>query len=283
MKRYLRRYLSFYLPRLMLSCFLICVLSGLFLAIHYQPFGNVFRSVEEITTVIPYGFFFRRLHYISGQLFVILALVHIGDHLLRRTYKRYPLGEWLTLIISVYISFAILFMGFVLKGDKEGIFAGNIMSNIVKGVPLVGPSISNIFIKSGETFFWLPFLYHCLFLPLLLLFLTHKHIHNWLPDRRFFLYTTLFLFIGAIFFKMPIDICPDAILPKIKGPWFFLGIQQCLRKIPPLLAGIGFPLSLFFLVSLIPLTKGHWEWAIRYFISISVIAYGIVTISAWGF
>lgn len=283
MNRYLKRYLSFYLPRLMLSSFLICILSGIFLTIHYRPFGDVFRCVEEITTVIPYGFFFRRLHYISGQLFLILALIHIGDHFLRRTYKRYPPGEWLNLIISVYISFAIIFMGFILKGDKEGIFAGNIMLNIIKNIPVIGNSISNIFIKSGEEFFWLPYLHHCFFLPSLLLFLTRKHIRNWLPDRRFLLYTMLFLFTGAIFFKMSIDIHPDAILPEIKGPWFFLGIQECLREMPPLLAGIGFPLSLFFLISLIPLTKGHWEWAIRCLILISVIIYGIVTISAWRF
>ena len=283
MNRHLKRYLSFYLPRLMLSCFLICILSGIFLTIHYQPFGNVFRCVEEITTVIPYGFFFRRLHYISGELFVILALIHIGDHFLRRTYKRYPLGEWLSLIISVYISFAIIFMGFILKGDKEGIFAGNIMLNIIKNTPFIGNVISNLFIRGGEGFFWLPYLHHCFFLPSLLLFLTRKHIRNWLPDRRFLLYTVLLLFTGAIFFKMPIDIHPDATLSTIKGPWFFLGIQECLRKMPPLLAGIGFPLSLFLLISLIPLTKGHWESFMRYIILIFIIAYGVLTILAWQF
>ena len=275
---YLRHFLSFYLPRLILSSFLICILSGIFLTIHYRPFGDVFRCVEEITTVIPYGFFFRRLHYITGQLFVILALIHIGDHFFRRTYRRYRFRDWLSLIASIYIAFAIIFMGFVLKGDKEGIFAGNIMFNIIKGIPLIGNSISGIFIREDEDFFWLPFLYHCFILPLFLIIFTRRHIHNWLPNRGFFLYVTLFLSTFAVFFKMPMDIPPDAVVPTVKGPWFFLGIQKCLTKIPPLFAGIGIPISFFMLISLISLSKGHLEWFIRYTILIFAIIYGIITI-----
>jgi ubiquinol-cytochrome c reductase cytochrome b subunit len=280
-KRYpLSHYFLFYLSHLILPSFVVCIFSGIFLTIHYKPFGNVFRCVEEITTVIPYGFFFRRLHYITGELLLILILIHIGNYFFKRTYKRYRFKEWLKLIVSVYILFAIVFMGFILKGDKEGIFAGNIMLNIIKKIPFIGDSISNIFIRSEEEFFWLPYLHHCFFLTLLFLFLIRKHIHSWLTDMRFFIYAILFLFVCAIFFKMPMDIPPNATISIVKGPWFFWGIQECLRKIPPLLAAIGLPFFFFFLVTLLPLTKGYWEYSIRYSILIFIIAYSTITI--WG-
>jgi ubiquinol-cytochrome c reductase cytochrome b subunit len=127
-------------------------------------------------------------------------LIHVGNYFFKRTYKQYRFKEWLKLIVSVYILFAIVFTGFILKGDKEGIFAGNIMLNIIKEIPFIGDSISNIFIRSEEEFFWLPYLHHCFFLPLLFLFLIRKHIRSWLPDMRFFIYAILFLFVCAIFF-----------------------------------------------------------------------------------
>jgi hypothetical protein len=97
---------------------------------------------------------------------------------------------------------------------------------------------------------------------------------------RFFIYAILFLFVCAIFLKMPIDIPLNATIPIVKGPWFFWGIQECLRKIPALLAAIGLPFFLFFIITLLPLTKGYWEYSIRYFILIFIIAYSTVTI--WG-
>jgi ubiquinol-cytochrome c reductase cytochrome b subunit len=148
-KRYhLSRYFLFYLSHLILPSFVACIFSGIFLTIHYKPFGNVFKCVEEITTVIPYGFFFRRLHYITGELLLILILIHVGNYFLKKTYKQYRFKEWLKLIVSVYILFAIVFMGFILKGDKEGIFAGNIMLNIIKKIPFLVTLSSSLFFPS---------------------------------------------------------------------------------------------------------------------------------------
>ena len=63
-----------------LACLAACAASGMVLLVQYRPMGDVFHNVEEITTLIPYGFFFRRLHYYSGQACVLLALAHLAHH-----------------------------------------------------------------------------------------------------------------------------------------------------------------------------------------------------------
>jgi ubiquinol-cytochrome c reductase cytochrome b subunit len=146
--------------------------------------GNVFQNMEEITTVIPYGKFFRQLHYGSGQLFVIMMLLHGMDHFVRGRYRRYSLTQWSLLIIPLVFCLFTLFTGFILKGDQEGTFAGYIMMNILRQVPGTGDSWTYLFIEPGEAFFFLPYLYHCFFLPLIILLLLKDHIREWLPDLR---------------------------------------------------------------------------------------------------
>ena len=99
--------ISLHLPRLGVSCLIICIISGIILAFYYRPMGNVFQNLEEITTLVPYGWFFRRLHYFSGQIFVILMLLHTVDHFLKKRYSTYPPGLWVLLVVSLCLcSFA---------------------------------------------------------------------------------------------------------------------------------------------------------------------------------
>ena len=175
--------ISFYLPRLGLSALFLCLFSGVVLAFHYRPIGNVFRNVEEITTLVPYGWFFRQLHFAAGQLFVVLMLIHTMDHFQRRRYRFYPPGQWQRLIFSLCLCFFTLFTGFILKGDKEGLFAARIFMNIVGGIPFVGGRLCNFFILPGNDLFFLPYLYHCFFLPILIMFLIGGHIKRWFPER----------------------------------------------------------------------------------------------------
>ncbi len=271
--------LSFYLPRLALASLLLCVLSGLVLAFHYRPFGNVFESIEEITTVIPYGFFFRRLHYASGQAFTVLTMLHVLDYFFKKRYQGYSVGKWFLLTSPVCISFFLLFTGFILKGDKEGLFAGNILLNTVSEIPVFGATLSCLLIRPGTGFYFLPYIHHCLFLPLLLVFLLYDHIKAWLPERNFILITTLFLFAYSIFVKMPVDIPPWADSSTVKGPWFFLGIQRLLRIIPPLIAGIIIPVVFFLLFSIMPLFKGRLQIIARYLLILSTLFYAALTLA----
>ena len=275
--------LSFYLPRIGLASLLLCLLSGIILSFHYHPFGNVFKNVEEITTVIPYGFFFRRLHYVSGQLFVIIMLLHTIDHFFKRRYEKYSAGIWMQLVTALCLCFFILFTGFILKGDKDGFFAGSILLNILKEIPLIGDTVTGFVIVAGEAFYWLPYLHHCFFLPLVVAFLLKSHIRYWFPDQKFIFTTAIGLSACALFIRMPLDIPPQADIRSVKGPWFFLGIQELLKIAPPFFTGIVIPFCFLLLLLLLPIIKGACGLAIRYAAIAFSFLYAMLTAAAFFF
>jgi ubiquinol-cytochrome c reductase cytochrome b subunit len=245
--------ISYLLPRFGMSALIICLASGIALAFQYQPAGNVFRNMEEITTVIPFGWLFRKVHYASGQLFVAFMLLHTVDHFLRKRYRNYTLKTWALLVVPLGLCFFELFTGFILKGDKEGIFAGQIFMNILKGVPLVGFVFSKLFIVPGKDFFLLPYVYHCLLLPALIIYLIRSHIKPWFQDKKTFFGGVLFFLVYAVVVPQPMDIPPEADIQMIQSPWFFLGIQTLLKTVNPVLAGIVLPGILFLCLLFLPL------------------------------
>jgi len=248
--------ISSYLPRLGLSALFLCLFSGIVLTFYYRPMGNVFQNVEEITTLVPFGWFFRQLHFASGQLFVILMLIHAVDHFHRKRYRFYHEGQWQRLIFSLCLCFYTLFTGFILKGDKEGLFAARIFMSITGNIPLVGKRLSGLFILPGEDLFFLPYLYHCFFLPILILYLIQTHIKRWFPEQGFFYAGAAGLCLYALFVKPFMDLPPDAFATSVKGPWFFLGIQALLKTLPATLAGIGFPAFFLGCVLILPRVEG---------------------------
>ena len=203
--------------------------------------GNVFQNVEEITTLVPYGWFFRQLHFASGQLFVILMLIHAVDHFHRKRYRLYPAGQWQRLIFSLCLCFYTLFTGFILKGDKEGLFAAKIFMGITGNIPLVGRRLSSLFIQPGGALFFLPYLYHCFFLPILILYLIRTHIKRWFPEHGLLYTGAAGLCLYALWVKPFMDIPPDAFAVSVTGPWFFIGLQTLLKTLPATLAGIVLP------------------------------------------
>lgn len=249
------------LPGLGLASLALCLVSGGILTLHYRPFGDVFKNMEEITTHLPYGWYFRQVHYITGQAFVVLMLLHTADHFIRRRYRIYRSGTWFNLVLALVACFFILFTGFILKGDKEGLFAGTILSNILETIPLAGARISHLFAGTGEDLFFIPYLHHCIFFPFLLCYLIRDHVRMWLPSKGFMIAATAAASLYAVFFDPSADIPPDAPVRVVTGPWFFLGIQWLLHRFDPLYAGVLWP-SIFVLlvlaIRLPSLPSGAW-------------------------
>lgn len=275
--------LSSILPRLGLASLMLCLGSGIVLTFYYRPTGNVFRNVEEITSLVPYGRFFRQVHYSSGQFFVLLMLAHTADHFLRKRYRRYSQGNWTLLVISLALCFLTLFTGFILKGDKEGLFAGRIFQHILGTIPWVGEALSRVFIQPGDHVLFLPFLYHCLFFPALILFLLRRHIREWLPGEKFMGVTAIGIFAyGAIIPPFP-DLPPDAPVELVRGPWFFLGLQSLLRLLPVLWAGLILPGAFLALLFLLPALKTPAGNIVHHLLIASSALYAFLCLRAWVF
>jgi ubiquinol-cytochrome c reductase cytochrome b subunit len=276
--------LSSYLPRLGFSCLGLCLASGVVLTFYYRPMGDVFRNVEEITTLVPYGWFLRQFHYASGQVFAILMLLHTVDHFLRKRYRNYSSRQWALLISSVCLCFFILFTGFILKGDKEGTFAGLIFSGIMGQIPGIGHHISRLFIATDGDFFFLPYLHHCFFLPVLVMVLIRGHIREWMPDKNALFIAGAGIFLFALAVEPRIDIPTNMQVDLVRGPWFFLGFQTLLKIAHPVLVGLVIPCIFLGCLFLLPIASSRLEAVLHYLIMGLFCVYGVLTLWAaiWG-
>ena len=242
---------------LFLVCLLACAASGLILLVQYRPMGDVFQNVEQITTLAPYGFFFRRLHYFSGQACAILALAHMAYHLWLGTGNRMRPVPWLRLVGGLAVCLALVLTGFILKGDQEARFAATVLQALAGSVPIAGGTLSGLVAGRGETFFYPPFVWHCLALPLLLYLLLRGHVRSWTPDRGILIPAGFGLAIVCLLLPLPLPLTPGTPMAEATGPWFLVGLQEMLRHAPPLVAGVAAPLGGIVLLGLLPWLKGR--------------------------
>jgi len=268
---------SLALPRLALATGLVCLGSGLLLAFQFKPWGDVFAQVEAMTSQVPFGWFFRRIHFLSGEACVILTLLHVLDHVLRRNDRILSTTAWARLWLASALALLLLFTGYVLKGDKEGILAGTILRNLAEAVPVAGEQLGPVFIGSGSDFFFPPYLWHCWLLPLALGFLLRKHIRSWLPRGAYLTGGLLLCGLGALAIPMPHSLPPEAVVEEAYGPWFFLGLQELLKHAPPLWAGIVLPGTLAAVFLGLPLTSGRAEQATRLALLGGIGVYALLT------
>lgn len=257
--------------------FIIALVSGAVLSFNYRPLGDVFVVVSKLTHLYPFGALFRKLHYLSGQFFLLFTMAHTLEHFLKGTYLRMAPAKWTRLLLTFLLTFPLMFTGFILKGDKQGIFAGEVMVNLAREIPMIGSMIADILLKPGETFFLRPYLHHTVILPFLVLFLLGGHQKRLLPEKKLGLPLLAIMVTAAAVWQLPPDIPPRANVPYVYGPWFFHGIQLLLRHGPPLWTGIVWPITPILLMatlSVAPASCSRWIWtlsAIFWLLHLSVL------------
>ncbi|MBT8329224.1 MAG: cytochrome b N-terminal domain-containing protein [Desulfofustis sp.] len=227
----------------------ISLISGIVVGIHYSP-AEPFYSASALDILVPYGGFFRSLHFYSSQFFFLFGVAHYwavfnkAQNITSRAY--------LYLILCFPCMLMLLFTGYVLRADATGYSAGMIAEHILEAVPLIGSGLNNTLFSISTHGMDRVYLHHVISFDLLFLFLAWDHLRRYrvfLTDHLLFI-SALLLF--SLVVAAPMD--PDQLgMLYITGPWFFLGLQELLRYISPFVAGILVPISL--LVALIFLRK----------------------------
>jgi len=95
------------------------------------------------------------------------------------------------------------------------------------------------------------FLHHVVTLDVLLVLLAWRHLHRYRVEAGDYLWLMAALALFSVFVPGPLD--PDRLgRISITGPWFFLGIQEALRYLPTLVAGVGLPAGLLIALAFFP-------------------------------
>lgn len=227
----------------------VSLLSGIVLALQYDP-AEAFYSTATIELVIPYGRFWRALHYYSSQLFFLLLLGHVVAILWNRT--DIPSRKaWIRLCSSLPLAVLLLFTGYVLRGDATGEAAGAIAEHICLSIPLIGEWTNDLLFDIQDSGLRKVYLHHVIGLVAAGAYTLWPHLKRYPALWRNHIALLLATVAIAVFLPTPAE--PDRIgLLHIAGPWFFLGLQELLRFLSTFIAGVLLPLLPMLFLYLIP-------------------------------
>ena len=97
------------------TCLIIQILTGVFLAMHYQPHVDfAFNSVEHIMRDVNAGWILRYTHANVASFFFIFVYAHIARGLYYSSYKSPRILVWSIGVIILILMMAIAFLGYVL-------------------------------------------------------------------------------------------------------------------------------------------------------------------------
>ncbi len=226
------------------------LLSGIILALQYDP-GDPFYSTTTIELIVPFGEFWRSLHYFSSQLCFLFLLIHLAVTIVRNDHQL-SASAWLRITSSLILALFFLFTGYVLRGDATGESAGIIAEHITLSLPLLGRPLNYLLFDITANAIRKVYVHHLVTLVIIGAYCCWPHLrrYGWTVANRWGLVAATLLL--AVLFRAPMEADHPG-LTHIAGPWFFLGLQELLRFLPPLWAGIVFPatvvLALLFLPS----------------------------------
>ncbi|MGI6655775.1 MAG: cytochrome b N-terminal domain-containing protein [Desulfobulbus sp.] len=232
----------------LISLFL-SILSGIVLGLQYDP-TEPFYSTSTIELAVPYGSFWRSLHYFSSQAFFLLLLVHLAVVLWNNTHN-FRRSAWVRLMLSLPCAILLLFTGYVLRGDATGEAAGAIAEHICLSIPLLGTLLNDLLFDLADSGLRKVYLQHVVGLVVLGGVTAWPHLRRYTARWRDHLPLTAGLLALSFLCAAPVEPVRFGLL-FIAGPWFFLGLQELLRFLPPLVAGVCIPLLPLILLCALP-------------------------------
>nr|ABK60324.1 cytochrome b [Zamenis persicus] len=126
---------------MLLTCLMLQITTGFFLAIHYTANINLaFSSIVHITRDVPYGWIMQNLHAIGASMFFICIYIHIARGLYYGSYLNKSV--WLSGTTLLIILMATAFFGYVLPWGQMSFWAATVITNLLTAVPYFGTTLT---------------------------------------------------------------------------------------------------------------------------------------------
>ncbi|MCI5127198.1 MAG: hypothetical protein D3907_01585 [Candidatus Electrothrix sp. AUS3] len=256
----------------------ISIVSGLIVGLQYNAAVPLY-STATIELIIPFGSFWRSLHYYSSQVFMFFLLAHLAIIFWQRDSSpahRFTRAAWLRLSASVPVALTLLFTGYILRGDATGEAAGAIAENIICSLPLLGGYLNKLLFDSNAVGVQKVYLNHLIGLMVVGGFCVWPHLRRYTISWRHHLFLLLLLILLAPILKTPLERDHFGLL-HIDGPWFFIGLQELLRYISVFWAGIFIP-ALFVGALLVLPPEGRSRRITLWFMGAWLVGYTVLTV-----
>ncbi|SRR6266568_584531 len=258
---------------LLATCLVIQILTGCFLAMHYQPHVDfAFNSVEHIMRDVNNGWLIRYTHANVASFFFIFVYGHIGRNIYYGSYKSPRILAWSIGVIIFILMMATAFLGYVLPYGQMSLWGATVITNLLSAIPVFGQDLVELiwggFSVSNATlnrFFSLHYILPFLLAALALAHLIALHsegsnnpngissnsdrfaIHPYFMFKDLVTIFFFFLALSVMVFYYPnllghsdnyIEANPMSTPASIVPEWYLLPYYAILRSIPNKLLGV---------------------------------------------
>jgi quinol-cytochrome oxidoreductase complex cytochrome b subunit len=266
----------------------LATLSGILLMLHYVPsVERAHSSVEDLLSVVPFGWLVRNLHRWSAHAAVLFALLHLLRTFLWGSYRGSHRRVWLLGVGLLLVTLATSYSGYLLPWDQDAYWTVTVGTSLAGYLPLGGDWLKGVLLGGQEvaqpalTRF---FLLHVAALPALGLLLLGLHLFRLrrvgglarpddakgpsealvpaspsLLDRELalVLLVTVALLGVSIAFHATLGPPPDVVRPDNppKAPWFLVGVQEMVSY-SATAGGVVFPGLLLLVLFTLPWLEG---------------------------
>jgi menaquinol-cytochrome c reductase cytochrome b subunit len=133
-----------------LTAFLVQTITGVILAMYYQPTPkDAYSSIQHITDELTLGWLVRGMHRWGASVFIILMFLHMGRVFLFGAYK-YPRElNWIVGVLLLVMGMMEGFTGYLLPWDQTAYWATVVGINLNGTAPFLGPWLAQ-FLRSGQ-------------------------------------------------------------------------------------------------------------------------------------
>ena len=273
---------------LLATCLVIQILTGCFLAMHYQPHVDfAFNSVEHIMRDVNNGWLIRYIHANVASFFFIFVYGHIGRNIYYGSYKSPRVLAWSIGVIILVLMMAIAFLGYVLPYGQMSLWGATVITNLLSAIPVFGQDLVELiwggFSVSNATLnrffslhYILPFLLAALALAHLIAVHTHGSnnpngissngdryaIHPYYMFKDLITIFFFFLALSVLVFYYPnllghsdnyIEANPMSTPASIVPEWYLLPFYAILRSIPNKLLGVLAMFGSLFILLILPI------------------------------
>ena len=271
------------------TCLILQILTGIFLAMHYQAHVDfAFNSVEHIMRDVNSGWAIRYTHANVASFFFIFVYAHIARGLYYGSYKSPRVLLWSIGVIILIVMIATAFLGYVLPYGQMSLWGATVITNLLSAIPFFGQDLVELiwggFSVSNATLnrffslhYLLPFLLAALVVAHLLALHTHGSnnpngigstidrysMHPYFTFKDLVTIFFFFLVLSVIVFYYPnllghsdnyIPANPMQTPPSIVPEWYLLPFYAILRSIPNKLLGVIAMFGSLLIFLILPIT-----------------------------
>ena len=147
-----REYGRFQVPRnlnylwsfggILITMMALMILSGIFLAFHYQPSTDkAFDSVERIMRDVNFGWLLRYMHMNGAHLLFVAVYIHIWRGLWYGSYKHPRELLWVLGVLMLLMMMATAFLGYTLPWGQMSFWGATVITNLFSAIPVIGDDI----------------------------------------------------------------------------------------------------------------------------------------------